>query len=41
MLTGDLGDNCDIVSILYENDLSYKNYRGIKDKFLAGTAYVF
>jgi len=41
MLTGDLGDTCDIVSILYENDLSFKNYRGIKDQFLSGTAYVF
>lgn len=41
MLTGDLGDTCDIVNILYENDLSFKNYRGIKDQYLSGTAYVF
>jgi hypothetical protein len=41
MLTGDLRDTCDIVSILYEKDLSFKNYRGIKDQFLSGTAYIF
>lgn len=41
MLSGDLGDTCDLVSILYERDLSFKNYRGIKDQFLSGSAYVF
>jgi hypothetical protein len=41
MLTGDLGDTCDLVNILYERDLSFKNYRGIKDQFLSGATYIF
>lgn len=41
MLTGQRGDTCDIVSLLYEKDLSYKTYRGIKDQFMSGVAYLF
>ena len=41
MLTGDLGDTCDIVTLLYEKDLSFKNYRGLKGQYISGAAYVF
>jgi hypothetical protein len=41
MLTGERGDTCDIVSLLYEKDLSYKTYRGIKKQFMPSTAYLF
>jgi hypothetical protein len=41
MITGERGDTCDIVSLLYEKDLSFKNYRGIKKQFMAGVSYLY
>lgn len=41
MMQGEYGDTCDIVDLLYENDLSQKSYRGIKSQFLAATSYIF
>lgn len=41
MLQGEVGDICDITDLLYEKDLSYKSYRGIKSQFLAATAYIY
>jgi len=41
MMQGEYGDTCDIVDLLYENDLSQKSYRGIKSQFLAAASYIF
>jgi hypothetical protein len=41
MLGGKRGDGCDIVANLYERDLTYEKYRGLKNQFLSSVTYVF
>lgn len=41
MLSGKRGDTCDLVNNLYEKDLSFQSYRGLKNQFLSAVTYVY
>jgi hypothetical protein len=41
MLSGKLGDQCDLVTALYERDLNFQLYRGLKGQYLSAVTYVF
>ena len=41
LLNGRRGEDCDLLSNLYERDLTYKQYRGLKNNFLSAVTYVY
>lgn len=41
MLDGKRGDACDLVANLYEKDMRYQKYRGLKNQFMSAVTYVF
>jgi hypothetical protein len=41
MLSGRNGEGCDLVNNLYERDLSFSQYRGLKNQFLSAVTYVY
>jgi hypothetical protein len=41
MLAGKRAAGCDLINKLYYSDLTYQEYRGLKNQFLSATAYVY